>query len=81
MKKLISTITILVCISLVYSCREFEEAVSYPNTENLNILNNKQRADSSQVKSNDSLKAPVIGETDPPIKDGQDWKIRYIKKN
>lgn len=73
MKKLISITSIIVISQCVYSCGEAEEITGNPNMEN---LDKKQKTDSSHIQTEDSLKAGGDNETkDPPIKDGQDWKI------
>lgn len=71
MKKFISITTILLCLLCIYSCKESEDAVIYPDIPS---LNKKQKTESTAFKDKDSLKVPD-NEKDPPIKDGQDWKL------
>ncbi|QBO59340.1 hypothetical protein [Chryseobacterium salivictor] len=72
MKKLLSITAILWCILCVWSCRESDKETSYPNLEN---FKKNQEPDRSQILAGDSLKAPGINDPDPPIKDGQDWRM------
>ncbi|REC61319.1 hypothetical protein DRF65_16525 [Chryseobacterium pennae] len=72
MKKFISITTILLCLLCIYSCRESEDAVIYPDIQS---LNKKQKTESTAFKNKDSLNVPD-NEKDPPIKDGHDWKVK-----
>lgn len=72
MKKLISYSAISLFTLSVYSCRGSEEAIGLPHSENLQEAH---------------IMYPIYGETqdtvrdpDPPIRDGQDWRIRNTKK-
>lgn len=71
MKKFISLITILLCVLCIYSCRESEEMISYPDIPNLHRM---QKTENAVCKDLDSLQ--LSQEDDPPIRDGHDWKIK-----
>lgn len=75
MKKPLSITAILWCILWIHSCREPEgEAISDPSIET-SVINQRTHRDQSQ--NTDSLKAASINDPDPPIKDGQDWRMGY----
>lgn len=77
MKKFISIATILLMTLSVYSCRETEELINNPE---MDIVNDLAASGSFQKEIEDSLKIPDDNEPDPPIRDGQDWRIGFNKK-
>lgn len=77
MTKFISFITILLCALCMYSCRESEEVIAYPEPPG---LHQKPVTENENAKTADSLKVPDNHETDPPIKDGQDWRLESDTK-
>ena len=74
MKKFISIATILLMTLSVYSCRETEELINNPEMEIVAAIGGFQK------EIEDSLKIPEDNEPDPPIRDGQDWRIGFNKK-
>ena len=74
MKKFISIATILLMTLGIYSCRETEELINNPEMEIVAATGGFQK------KIEDSIKILEDNEPDPPIRDGQDWRIGFNKK-
>ncbi|SHK85221.1 hypothetical protein [Chryseobacterium polytrichastri] len=79
MKKFISITTLLLCTLSLSSCRESDETITASETPNLTIKQ-ETKNEGENLKNGDSLKIPDSNEIDPPIKDGQDWKLKSETK-
>jgi|GEM_PF-519176 len=77
MKKFISIAAILLMTFSVYSCREAEEPIS-----NLEMGNSNDPVGRSNFhkESEDSLQTLEDNDPDPPIRDGQDWRMGSDKE-
>lgn len=79
MKMIISSILIITCIISLQSCRELDEQ------QETNVQTTKVSAKTENYNKADTIKdaqifddlPKVITETDPPPKDGGQWKISF----
>ncbi|SFN24635.1 hypothetical protein SAMN05421594_1807 [Chryseobacterium oleae] len=78
MKKIISSLCIVIIISAVSSCRqEDEESIrdfNHENSKNNVLQKNADTLNAVAVPGDKDNEVPVVVKGDPPPKNGQQWK-------